>query len=111
MKRRILLVCVLVMSMIALLGVSACADSVTTEYPAITLGTETSTVISNGGDYNYFSFIPEATGEYKWYSLASRDTYGYIFDENMNEIARDDDSGEGNNFMIQRTLEAGTKYI
>ena len=76
----------------------------------LTLSTPATAVIANGGDYAYFSFTPEETRGYCFTSTGSNDTYGYLYDANMNQLAFDDDSGENTNFRIVRELQAGTLY-
>ncbi|HAE45627.1 MAG TPA: hypothetical protein DCG37_08570 [Lachnospiraceae bacterium] len=80
------------------------------EIPAITLDTDTTAVIPNYGDIAYFSFIPEESDDYVFYSTADRDTYGYLYDVNFEEIASDDDGSGTNNFKLQVNLEAGVQY-
>ena len=45
------------------------------------------------------------------YSSADFDTYGYLFDSEMNQLTSNDDGGSGNNFKFTYTLSAGTYYI
>ncbi len=85
------------------------AQSEQTAVP-LTLGETATAVIDNGGDYAYFSFTPETSGVYIWTSQGDYDTYGYLYDADMNELASDDDSGDGGNFRIEYTLSAGTTY-
>ncbi|MCM1222230.1 MAG: hypothetical protein NC548_47955, partial [Lachnospiraceae bacterium] len=63
------------------------------------------------GVYAYFKFIPDEDGTYTFYSDSSEDTYGYLYDSNMNELAADDDSGKENNFSISYDFYAGETYI
>lgn len=58
----------------------------------------------------YIKFTAPYTGRYKFYSLSTVDTYGYICDADKNPIASDDDSGTGTNFSVIATLTKGTKY-
>ena len=79
--------------------------------PAISVG-ETKTVnIENGGDYCYFSFTPETDGNYIFSSNSDADTYGYLYDSDMNELYSNDDGGNGSNFSIRYDFEAGKTYI
>ncbi len=57
-----------------------------------------------------FLFTPEYSGEYTFYSSENGDPYGYIYDIYGNELARDDDSGNGLCFRIVYYLEAGVTY-
>ena len=72
--------------------------------------TTTAAVISESGDMAYFSFIPEETNTYVFYSMSEEDTYGYLYDADMNQITSDDDGGDGNNFRITYILSAGEQY-
>ena len=56
------------------------------------------------------SFTPTATREYVFYSFGSNDTYGYIFDDELELLASNDDGGTGTNFRIRRELTAGETY-
>ena len=58
-----------------------------------------------------FVFIPERSGKYRFYSTSDSDTYGYLLDANREELAHNDDGGEGSNFKITYSLVAGTPYI
>ena len=85
---------------------------------AIFLGTDTEiTDFSNGSlpvayeeDYYKFSLTKQAE-----VTLTTRgnsgDTVMYLYDENCNQIACDDDGGDGYFSNLQRTLEAGTYYV
>ena len=76
----------------------------------IELDTDTAAVIENAGDIAYFSFVPAETTYYCFYSMGESDTYGFLYDEEMNEIANDDDNGDGNNFRFIYLLNAGEQY-
>ena len=76
----------------------------------IALNTPTTATIGSNGGYAYFRFVPEVTDDYLFASQSDRDTYGYLYDANLNEITRNDDGGENSNFCIQDTLVAGQTY-
>lgn len=64
----------------------------------------------------YYSFTPEEDGTYVFYSEGARDTKAYLYEYTegataLMSIADDDDSGDGNNFLIQYDVTAGTTYI
>ena len=42
--------------------------------------------------------------------MGNKDTYGYLYNSAQKQLKTDDDSGEGNNFYISYTLNAGEKY-
>lgn len=67
--------------------------------------------ISTGGEMAYYEFTPTQSGKYTIYSTDTTDTQVYLYDEDGNELAFDDDSGEGQNFSLTYDLTAGTKYI
>ena len=79
--------------------------------PTISVGETKVVNIENGGEYYYFSFTPVTDGSYIFSSNSDNDTYGYLYDENMNELTSDDDGGKNNNFLIGYDFEAGKKYI
>lgn len=73
----------------------------------------------------YFKFTVTSGGYYtigtEYHLSDTVDTYGYLYKETedstsgtdlyLYEIARNDDSGSGNNFLISEYLEPGTYYI
>lgn len=77
----------------------------------IYLDIEKAAVIDSNNQYAYFEFTPAETGTYTFSSISEDDTYGYIYDENMNELASDDGSGDDGNFSVKYKLQANTKYI
>lgn len=85
-----------------------CAETV--DAAPLTLGETAEAVISNEGAYAYFSYTPETTGTYVWYSTASVDTYGYIYNASMHELMSDDDGGNDRNFRASTILVAGKTY-
>ena len=57
-----------------------------------------------------YKFTATESGVYEFYSSNnSRDTYGYLYNENMNYICSNDDYGD-NNFRFSCTLEEGATY-
>ncbi|MDE5896726.1 MAG: InlB B-repeat-containing protein [Clostridia bacterium] len=68
-------------------------------------------VSKDSNTYQYYAFVPLKTGIV---TIQSRDglsdTYGYLYDCNKILIESDDDDGDGNNFLISRTLNAGELY-
>ncbi len=61
-------------------------------------------------DTKLLEFTPYNTGIYEFTSDSEIDTYGYLYDSDMNQIAYDDDSSDGSDFKITYTLEAGKTY-
>ena len=66
--------------------------------------------IAEPGMLVYFEFVPDTSGNYCFFSDAQQDTYGYIYDESFNQLASDDDSGDGNTFLLSYDFVAGVKY-
>ncbi len=87
------------------------------EYPVITLDTAATASVTEGGGIAYFTFTPEATEKYHFYSATNEfDTYGTVYDAEMNYIASNDDSynsdvATGRNFCITEVLEGGVTYV
>ena len=71
---------------------------------------ETKTVTLKESENAYFKFTPETSGTYYFYSYGNRDTYGYIYDSDMNQLESDDDNGYKNNFKLSYEFEAGHTY-
>ena len=91
-------------------GLSAACTVTAKDIETITVG-ETKTAEIESGCSAYFRFVPEETREYLFYSTGDSDTYGYLFDEDMNLLETDDESGENSNFKIVSELEAGKTYF
>ena len=93
------------------------------EYPVLALDTLTRVDIDSYGKTVYFAFTPEATDLYHFYSSSVEggyaDTYGSIYDAEMNLVAYNDDASypyaiegiTGPNFCVSQVLEAGVTYI
>ena len=77
----------------------------------ITSNEDVTAKIINVGKYCYYKFTPDSNGTINWYSLGESDTYGYLYDSDMNELSRNDDGGNGSNFSISYTVEANKTYI
>ena len=73
---------------------------------------ETLDVQVAAGEMVYFKFVPEATDTYFFSSLFKtyRDTYGYLYNAEKEEITKNDDDGGSGNFKISCTLQAGVTY-
>lgn len=60
----------------------------------------------------YWSFTAPTAGCYLFSSNESTDTWGDLFDSEMNLLLSDDDSGDNYNFLMAYTMEAGeTVYL
>ncbi|MGN0486666.1 MAG: leucine-rich repeat domain-containing protein, partial [Acutalibacteraceae bacterium] len=71
---------------------------------------ETLNVPVEANEITLIKFTPTATGTYTFTSLSNEDTYGYLYDENKDEITYNDDGGDGANFSITYDLKAGKTY-
>ena len=76
----------------------------------LVLGDNAKVTVIIPGEVAYFSFIPEVSGTYYFFSDAQSDTYGYVYDENFNQLVSDDDSGDGNTFLVSYDFVAGEQY-
>lgn len=92
-------------------GLTALCNVTVLANPTIAAGEEKTAVISSPGATAFFTFVPSESGKYIFESLSETDTYGVLYDEEMNLLASDDESGEGNNFRIYYDCIAGTEYI
>ena len=64
-----------------------------------------------GGELTYLRFVPDETATFVFTSLSDDDTYGYLYDDEMNLLISNDDGDEDNNFKIVRELTAGETYF
>ena len=108
---KVISVCIILTMLISQLSMLSSALRPVEAYPVITAGETKAVNIENGGDYYYFSFTPETDGAYVFSSKSENDTYGYLYDANLNELTSDDNGAENGNFSITYQLEAGKKYI
>ena len=99
----------LLLVLISLLLVLTCAAADPVE---LTLSSPATVTIDEAGEVVYFSFVPTETNYYRCYSasLDEADTYGYLYDSDMNLIKANDDDGSGSNFQIAEQLVAGDRY-
>ena len=72
--------------------------------------TEITAFITQPGEMTFFYFIPIETSIYSFESIGNDSTECLVFDEHLNVLTYDDDSGPGDNFKIIETFEAGKKY-
>ena len=91
-------------------GINVFAADQPSDAPEIYLKEETEAVIAENDSCVYFSFTPVETAVYKFYSLGEYDTWGCLYDADMNLINSDDDGGRDSNFQISSELKAGTTY-
>ncbi len=63
------------------------------------------------GDVDYFRIDLDSGYTVVASTAGDLDTFGYIVDGAGTVLARDDDAGEGSNFRVRASLQAGTYYI
>ena len=115
MKRKLLML--LAAALVLLLGLALTGASLAEPIPenagTLQLG-ESATAVIVPNQLTWFAFTPAEDGNYQFYSSASNsDTYGYLYVVDEGEICEathNDDSGEGNNFLICATLSAEQTY-
>ncbi|MBT7307224.1 MAG: PKD domain-containing protein, partial [Gammaproteobacteria bacterium] len=66
--------------------------------------------IETGGDVDYHRLDLAAAGELTVYSEGSMDTYGYLYDEDGDQLASNDDGGSSTNFSYSYSIPAGGTY-
>jgi len=103
-----LLVLVMLVTAVPMGAIAVSAETTNGEY--IYLDTPAQAVIGNEHDVAVMYFVPEATGLYTFASDTSYDVHCYVYDSNEVCIAEDDDSGEGLNFSVTVSLNAGETY-
>jgi len=81
----------------------------TVQYTPLQLGVPLEVDIAKG-ETKYLSFTPSESGDYRFYSSGSMDTFGTLFDSNMRELYSDDEGGSDHNFSMPIPLEEGTQY-
>ena len=77
----------------------------------ISIPFNTSVKIAKAGTYYYASFVPAANGEITVYSSGVFDTYGYLYNEDMEILANDDNGNKNGDFCYSYSVIAGKKYI
>ncbi|MBQ5976650.1 MAG: dockerin type I repeat-containing protein [Oscillospiraceae bacterium] len=77
----------------------------------LALNTPTDAVIEGDCEFAYFYFIPEESDDYILSSLCeNEDSYCHLYNEDLQEIATNDDGAGNGNFYLQYYLEAGKTY-
>lgn len=92
---------------------AAASDNVSLEKASlIQAHTPVEVNIETIGQIRYYSFISAVTGNYVISSSNnSGDPVGYLYSSDGTLITSNDDNGGNNNFKIQTTLTAGTRYV
>ena len=82
------------------------------DYSAGTIiaGEEMDVEITESGDSVTYTFVPEFSGWYAFSSSGEYNTCATVFDADGEEIAYNDDDGDGNNFMLKFYAEENETY-
>lgn len=93
-------------------GYCTICDGKDPEYvmPSVTAPSTNTVSVAAGKSY-YATFTPNANGTLEFYSEGDDDTYGYIYDSNMNSLDSNDDDGDGSNFKITYEVQKGVTYV
>lgn len=75
----------------------------------IPLGTSSHTIGNAGGQARLY-FVPGSSGSYTIQSTGSNDTRVFLYKENGQQLAFDDDGGDGLNFRLTYAFTANTVY-
>ena len=86
-------------------------DAFYPDAPILELDVETEVHYDGTEASGMFRFTPEQDGIYEFRSSGSYDTYGVLYSDTGVQLATNDDGGGGYQFLISRTLEAGTTYV
>ncbi len=70
---------------------------------------QTLNVRINSDEITYIKFVPTVSGVYSFFAISDDDTYGYLFDENKNQITGNDD-GDDLDFKVTYDLYRDTIY-
>lgn len=71
---------------------------------------QTITVYASGYSQRYIKLVPKNTTTYTLVSVGNSDTYGFLYNENMEQLAYNDDGAGNRNFKIEYNLQAGETY-
>ncbi|MEC7750322.1 MAG: hypothetical protein VX405_02315 [Myxococcota bacterium] len=66
--------------------------------------------IDPAGEEDWYRFVAEEAPNYEIFTNGSLDTRCYLYDDRNQQLAEDDDAGEGLNCKIVQTLSAGRTY-
>ncbi|MCB4752675.1 MAG: PPC domain-containing protein [Sulfurovum sp.] len=67
--------------------------------------------IEVAGDEDWFKVVMPRTGILMIQTLGQTDTVGYLYNADGSQIAADNNGGSGHNFLIIRSVAAGTYYV
>ncbi len=78
---------------------------------SLALGSSISGRIETGGDVDYFRVQINESGRLIVYTTGNLDTQGTLQNGSGSALTSNDDGGDGNNFRIERSVNAGTYYV
>ena len=78
---------------------------------ALPIGDAADGTLDGPNDVDYWRIEVPSRGEVTIESTGSTDTWGRLEDSSGNQLAEDDDGGEGTNFRIVLDLDPGTYYV
>ena len=64
----------------------------------------------SGSSTTYYPIVPLKSQTIRVYSTGDYDVHGYLYSSSKSQLISDDDSGEGNNFLFEYEVTAGTLY-
>ena len=80
------------------------------EFESISSG-ETKSIYITTEEYTYLKFVPATSGFYSFSSISNEDTYVYLYDSAMDNLAWDDNKGDNYNFDLTYYFEANKVYV
>lgn len=104
--KRLLAVVMVMMMLFTALPMTSAGAKVT--YPKLVLNAPSSVTI--GEDGMTFTFKPAKDGAYKFYSLGSVDTVGFLYDSEDLFVYNDNADNTDKNFSLSSKLKAGVTY-
>ncbi len=78
---------------------------------SLVLGSSLSGRIETGGDVDYFRVRVNESGRLIVYTTGNLDTRGTLQNSSGSALTNNDDGGSGDNFRIERSVNAGTYYV
>ena len=96
---------------VAAMLLTAVPFSVAAEAASLVLGEQTAVELDGVTTQEaVFTFVPEKTTYYEFYSVGDQDTFGYISNADGEELADSDDDGDDRNFKVTLMLTADETY-
>jgi uncharacterized repeat protein (TIGR02543 family) len=88
------------------------AEDGTTFASAYTISPEDELIVDviSAGQWVYYKFTPTVAMNYEIFASGSFDTFGNLYDSSFSQLIEDDDGGDGANFKLEYSFEAGVTY-